>query len=178
MIVLVYSGICYSHNLSVLLRFILNFCLRIVVTMVPSTKPTAISTLIFALPLLGSVVHALPLHPRVVPLPPSTYVHGAKIATKIIVILVVTLSFFTIAAALLCYCCCKRRKSRARRRRLEKERAESKQLKPRINGRNARFFAPGMVDVELKGWKSPNVEVNEIRRPGRAWLGGRWGSRR
>jgi hypothetical protein len=138
----------------------------------------AISNLILALPLLGSGVHALPLLPRVVPLPPSTYVHGAKIATKLIIILVVTLSIVTIAAALACYCCCKRRKSRARRRRLEKERAESKQLKPRINGRNARFFAPGMVDVELKDWKSPSVEVNEIRRPGRAWLGGRWGSRR
>jgi hypothetical protein len=137
----------------------------------------AISNLLLVSPLLASGVLALPLKPRVVPLPPSTYVHGAKIATKLIIILVVALTVVTFAAVLACYCCCKRRKSRARRRRLEKERAESKQLKPKINGRNARFFAPGMVDVELKKWKSPNVEVSEVRRPGRAWLGGRWGSR-
>jgi len=152
--------------------------------MVSHPTPMAFSNLIFTSLLLTPAIHALPLlHPRVVPLPPSTYVHGARIATRTIIILVVTLTVFTIAAALGCYCCCRRRKSRARRRRLERERAESRQLKPRINGRNARFFAPGMkdVDVEMKDWRkgrsSVQVEVEEVRRPGRAWLGGRWGNR-
>lgn len=54
---------------------------------------------------------------------------------------------------------------------------ESKQLKPRINGKNANFFAPGLVDIELDNWKKPEVEVDGIRKPGRAWLGGRWGRR-
>jgi hypothetical protein len=129
------------------------------------------------LPLLSSTTQARPLEPRVVPLPPSTYVHGAKIATKIIILLVIILTVTTIVAVLTCYCCCKRRKARARKRRLDEERAESKQLRPRINGRNAKFFGPGLVDVELEDWKKPEVEIREVRRPGKAWLGGRWGRR-
>ena len=129
------------------------------------------------LPLLCATVHGQPLKPRFVPIPPSTYVHGAKIATKLIILIVITVTVATMFAALACYCCCKRRKTRARKRRLEKERRESKQLRPRINGRNAKFFAPGLVDVELDKWKRPHVEVNEVRRPGKAWLGSRWARR-
>jgi len=150
---------------------------RAFVTMASKFRYGMLSKFLLLLPLICATTHAQPVEPRVVPLPPSTYVHGAKIATKIIILLVITLTVSTIVAVLACYCCCKRRKARARKRRLDKERAGSKQLRPRINGRNAKFFAPGLVDVELEDWKKPELEIREVRRPGKAWLGGRWGRR-
>jgi hypothetical protein len=45
---------------------------------------------------------------------------------------------------------------------LAKEAAENKQLKPRINKRNARFFGPGMEDIELGKM--------EVKKPERTWV--------
>ncbi|KAH7355274.1 hypothetical protein BKA65DRAFT_582067, partial [Rhexocercosporidium sp. MPI-PUGE-AT-0058] len=89
-------------------------------------------------PITNATSPTTPLHP------PSLAIHGAKLSAKIIALIIilifVTLSF----TSCLCYICIRRRRSKKRKRLLERERMESKQLKPRINARNARFFAPGL----------------------------------
>ncbi|KAH7411342.1 hypothetical protein BKA64DRAFT_704445 [Cadophora sp. MPI-SDFR-AT-0126] len=87
-----------------------------------------------------------PLAPRYVP--PSMYVHGAKLSAKLIALIVILTVFTALFSTCLCYICIKRRRARSRRLRREKEERENKQLRPRINGRNAKFFAPGLYAMK------------------------------
>ncbi|KAH6722900.1 hypothetical protein BKA61DRAFT_663633 [Leptodontidium sp. MPI-SDFR-AT-0119] len=83
------------------------------------------------------------LKPRYVP--PSVYIHGAKLSAKIIALITILVIVTVFFSSCLCYICIKRRRIRKRRLERERERADNRQLKPRINRRNARFFAPGLV---------------------------------
>ncbi|KAL2072075.1 hypothetical protein VTL71DRAFT_11418 [Oculimacula yallundae] len=77
--------------------------------------------------------------------PPSVYVDGAKISAKVIVLIVILIIITLFFSTLICYICIKRRQIRKRRLRREKEERDNKQLKARINGRNAKFYAPGLA---------------------------------
>ena len=144
---------------------------------------------------------ALPhLTKRIIPLPPSTYIHGAKLSIEVIIAIVFLILISLLTIILICCICMKRRKMKRRANQRAKEAAESKQLKPRINGRNAKFFAPGLVvererdresdyqmgwervrgmrrkDVEMgsfigQGGEGSQVE-GEVKRPERIW--GKW----
>jgi len=76
--------------------------------------------------------------------PPSMYIHGAKLSAKIIALIVIFTVITALFSTCLCYICIKRRRAKNRRLRRAKEERENRQLRPRINGRNARFFAPGL----------------------------------
>ncbi|KAG4427420.1 hypothetical protein IFR05_017098, partial [Cadophora sp. M221] len=83
-----------------------------------------------------------PLNPRYVP--PSVYIHGAKLSAKLIILLTILAVVSTLFTSCLCYLCIKRRRRNRRirlQRQREREEMENKQLRPRINGRNARFYA-------------------------------------
>lgn len=138
-------------------------------------------------PQIMNLLRSHALIPRFVPIPPSTYIHAAKLSAKLIVAIVLLVLVSILTITLLCCCCIKRRRRRARARRLAKEAAESKQLKPRINRRNARFFAPGLVlererqsqrgvDVEMGTWvgeserRSSSGRGREVKMPERAWV--------
>lgn len=130
-------------------------------------KPTPLLTLILMLAPNPSLAHPTSnsqLIPRYVP--PSVYIHAGKLSAKLIALIVILVVVTALFSTCLCYICIKRRRSRARRRRLEKERRESKQLKPRINGRNARFFAPGLFKT-AKGVRGGDA----IRSGGESWRG-------
>ncbi|KAE8443427.1 hypothetical protein EG329_001909 [Mollisiaceae sp. DMI_Dod_QoI] len=103
---------------------------------------------------------------RFVPVPPSTYVSAAKLSTKAILLIVILILVTLILSTCTCYICIKRRRSRARARRLAKQSAESRQLKPRINKRNARFFAPGLVMDKIE-----RERLREERETEKAWAG-------
>lgn len=136
------------------------------------------------------------LEQRFVPIPPSTYVSAGKLSAKVIILIVLTVFVTLILSTCTCYICIKRRRSRARARRLAKERSESKQLRPRINQRNAKFFAPGLVmdkierkrlreqretelawagkSEEYEVWKyQAGIDVEEVQKPGRVKSGWR-----
>ncbi|PVH80420.1 hypothetical protein DL98DRAFT_515507 [Cadophora sp. DSE1049] len=91
---------------------------------------------------MPSLPNTHPLTPRYVP--PSMYIHGAKLSAKLIALIVILTVVTALFSTCLCYICIKRRRARNRRLRREKEERKNKQLRPRINGRNARFFAPGL----------------------------------
>jgi hypothetical protein len=108
---------------------------------------------------------------RVVPpLPPSTYVAGAKLSINLITAIIFFVLVTIILLACLCCICIRRSKSKRRARRLAKEAAESKALPPRINKRNAKFFAPGLQkDVEkfeMDGFLGQRRE--DVKKPERA----------
>ncbi|KAG9233629.1 hypothetical protein BJ875DRAFT_463682 [Amylocarpus encephaloides] len=85
--------------------------------------------------------------------PPETAIAAAKLSTQAIVIIVFVVVLATVAFGLTCYCCCKRQIWRYRARRIA--RAKARELtqgskvpfykRPlRINGENAKFYAPGL----------------------------------
>jgi hypothetical protein len=81
-------------------------------------------------------------------LPPSTYIAGAKLSVKLIIAIVFIILITVLSLACICCICIRRAKSRRRARRLAKLAAENKALPPRINKRNAKFFAPGLYKAE------------------------------
>ncbi|KUJ06876.1 uncharacterized protein LY89DRAFT_743512 [Mollisia scopiformis] len=98
--------------------------------------------------------------------PPETYVAAAKLSAKAIILIVIFVLVSVILSTCTCYICIKRRRSRARARRLAREREQSKQLKPRINKRNARFFAPGLVMDKIE-----RDRLRDMRETEKAWAG-------
>ncbi|KAE9371677.1 hypothetical protein N431DRAFT_426317 [Stipitochalara longipes BDJ] len=107
---------------------------------------------------------------RFVPVPPSTYIAGAKLSVKLIIAIVFIILISILSVACLCCICIRRAKSKRRARRLAKEAAESKALPPKINRRNARFFGPGIVkdeEVEMASFLGQDVGRQEVRQPNR-----------
>jgi hypothetical protein len=104
------------------------------------------------------------------PLPPSTYIAGAKLSVNIIVAIVFLILITILSLACICCICIRRSKSKKRARRLAKEAAESKALPPKINARNARFFGPGIVkdeELEMASFIGQEFGKGEVRKPGR-----------
>lgn len=99
-------------------------------------------------PNLLAQAHAALERRFVPPLPPSTYVAGAKLGVNIIIAIVFLVLITILSLACICCICIRRSKSKRRARRLAKEAAESKALPPKINKRNARWYAPGLVKDE------------------------------
>jgi hypothetical protein len=123
-------------------------------------------SLLSALPLM-SLIKPSASQPLILPryVPPSMYVDGAKLSAKIIILIVI----FTLVTVLLstctCYICCKRSRAKSRRKRLAREAAESKTLKPRINKRNAKFFAPGLHRQSYDSRGSSSLRGSSIELP-------------
>ncbi|EPE27418.1 hypothetical protein GLAREA_04209 [Glarea lozoyensis ATCC 20868] len=145
------------------------------------------------------------LHPRYIP--PSTAINAAKLTTKTILILTFLVLLSVILGVLTCYCCCQRRIWRFRARRIArntqpepenplkpkakrdwrfwvKSERKSRGLGPRIHGRNARFYAPGLGRERLvvheeemrriRAMERERVDVEEVRRPGKVFERWKW----
>jgi hypothetical protein len=106
------------------------------------------------------------------PLPPSTYIAGAKLSVKLVIAIILLVILTILSLVCTCCICIRRSKSKRRARRLAKEAAESKALPPKINKRNARFYAPGLCrkdeDVEMNAF----LGQREVRKPER--VSGGW----
>jgi hypothetical protein len=104
------------------------------------------------------------------PLPPSTYIAGAKLSVNIIIAIVFLILITILSLACICCICIRRSKSKRRARSLAKEAAESKALPPKINRRNARFFGPGIVkdeELEMANFIGQKFGKGEVRKPER-----------
>jgi hypothetical protein len=113
---------------------------------------------------------------RILPIPPSTYVHGATISVKIAIALVVMVLATLLTMMLICCVCIKRSRRKSRAKRLAKEREESRALPAKINHRNARFYGPG-IDKDLATVEDLEMgsfidQKDEMQAPERAWV--RW----
>jgi hypothetical protein len=81
--------------------------------------------------------------------PPETYIHAAKLSTKVIILLTFIIIITVILAALTCYCCCQRRIWRLRARRIARAKAREMDLESDLRaGRKPRGFKSGK-----RGWR-------------------------
>jgi hypothetical protein len=101
------------------------------------------------------------------PLPPSTYIAGAKLSVNIVIAIVFLVLITVLSLACICCICIRRSKSKRRARKLAKEAAESKALPPKINRWNAKFYAPGLhkevEQFEMGSFIGQSKE--EVRKP-------------
>jgi hypothetical protein len=91
-----------------------------------------------------------------------------RLDTKLVILLSVLGTLFSLLVLFTIYICYRRCLYRALARRIASKNQgfESRALPPRINGRNARFFGPGLVrggegDLEM-GWDSRDVEMKML----------------
>jgi len=117
------------------------------------------------------------LSPRVLPIPPSTYVKGATISTKLAIALVILVLVALLTMMLVCCICVKRSRRRSRTKKLAKEREESRALPAKINSKNARFYGPGIdkdlrsvEEVEMGSFIGSDLGKEEVKAPERAWV--------
>jgi hypothetical protein len=103
------------------------------------------------------------------PLPPSTYIAGAKLSVKLIIAIVFLIFITILSVVCICCICIRRAKSKRRAARLAKLAVENKALPPKINKRNAKFFAPGLYkeveQFEMDSFLGQRRE--EVKRPER-----------
>jgi len=112
---------------------------------------------------------------RILPIPPSTYVHGAAISVKLAIALLILVLVSILTMTLVCCICVKRSRRRSRARRLAKQAEENRALPPKINRGNAKFYGPGIrvEEVEMGSFiGAEDLGKEEVKAPERAWV--RW----